>query len=219
MPIVVLIGHIGSGKTTAANILKAHGYTELTFAEPIKTFASALHFSNDELNGTQANKLELNPLWRISSREFMQRFGTDICRNVLPSVIPQMDQLFIKVLEYKLLQNINKNIVISDCRFIDEVQMAKKYNAIIIKLARTSPIHNTVTYNPTHYTTHISETELDRYSPDVVIYNEGSVKDLEHDLCNALSLPICTKRWFLLMLFVIFGNLALLAITAECLIN
>jgi hypothetical protein len=212
MPIVVLIGHIGSGKTTAANILKRHGYIELTFAEPLKTFAKALQFSDNELNGTQAEKLELNPLWRVSSREFMQRFGTEICKNILPNVIPRMSNLFIKVLEFKLLKNINKNIVISDCRFMDEIQMAKKYNAIIVKLLRTCDV-------PFAVSSHQSETSLDQYDADVIIYNEGNLNDLESDLADALSQPINMKYWFLLMIIVIFGNLLLIAIIAECFIN
>lgn len=211
MTIIVLIGHIGSGKTTTANILKSYGYIELTFADPIKTFAQALQFSNCEVNGTQLEKLELNPLWCISGREFMQKFGTNVCRDLIPSVLPQMNDLFIRVLEYKMLRNIHSNIVISDCRFLDEVTMAKKYNAIVVKLIRE--------YNNTLEHKHISETSLDSYPADITIYNEGSHKDLEYDLVNALSLPIYTKRSLLVMLFVVFGNLLVMAMIAECVIS
>lgn len=217
MTIIVLIGHIGSGKTTTANILKSHGYIELTFADPIKTFAQALQFSSSEVNGTQLEKLELNPLWRISGREFMQKFGTNVCRDLIPSVLPQMNDLFIRVLEYKMLRNIHSNIVISDCRFLDEVKMAKKYNAIVVKLVREYTLGQKHEHIYEHK--HISETSLDSYQADITIYNEGSHQDLEYDLVNALSLPICTKRSLLVMLFVVFGNLLVMAMIAESLIS
>jgi len=208
MTIVVLIGHIGSGKSLAASILKSHGFIELTFAEPIKEFAKALHFTENEINGSQKEKLELNPLWCISGREFMQKFGTDVCRYLLPQKIPQLHSIFVQALEYKLLKNINANVVISDCRFLDELLMAKKYNITIIKLVRFR------NYNKSS-TLHISESSLDSHEADVTIYNDGTVEDLENSLINTLDLSIFNKKSLLISLLLIFGELFIISLLAE----
>jgi ATPase subunit of ABC transporter with duplicated ATPase domains len=79
--LIMLTGKIGSGKTTAAQLLVDHaGYTEVTFAGPIKEFARSIGFTWEEVYGTQAQKETPNKHYGISGRQFLQKFGTDLCR-------------------------------------------------------------------------------------------------------------------------------------------
>lgn len=216
MTIVVLVGRMGSGKTTVADILASYNYTNITFAEPIKAFASALLFTDNELNGTQSEKLAVSPLWGVSGRKFMQMFGTEICRDTLCKLIPSMSQLFIRVVEQKIL-NATSNIVISDCRFLDELAMAKRLGAIVVKIVRGKG-HA--------MSTHISESELDTCSYDIIINNNNTIENLELQLIDKLSLDQLHKQtkqkkyWYILALYLViaFANLLLIIITAEYLL-
>ena len=83
-----IIGKIGSGKTTISEYLKLKGFLEYSFATPLKKVAIALGFSDSEIHGTQEEKLNVNKTWNISGREFLQKFGTEVCRNMLPDLFP-----------------------------------------------------------------------------------------------------------------------------------
>ena len=151
--IIVFVGSIGSGKSTGADILKRKfNFEEITFAQPIKDFALLLGFENKNVYGSQQEKVEINPEFGVSGRQFMQTFGTDIMRNA--SLFPNIQNIWIKVVEIKIKKALsqNKNLVISDCRFQDESEMLIKYNPIFIKLKR----------NCDFYSDHFSEKELNK---------------------------------------------------------
>ncbi len=57
--IVLITGNIGSGKTLASTILQEEfGYHEYTFSEPLKKIAIILGFTEQQIYGTQDQKLE-----------------------------------------------------------------------------------------------------------------------------------------------------------------
>ena len=168
--IIVFVGSIGSGKSTGADILKRKfNFEEITFAQPIKDFALLLGFENKNVYGSQQEKVEINPEFGVSGRQFMQTFGTDIMRNA--SLFPNIQNIWIKVVEIKIKKALsqNKNLVISDCRFQDESEMLRKYNPIFIKLKR----------NCDFYSDHFSEKELNNIENSIIYNNNDSLKDLE----------------------------------------
>lgn len=139
----MLTGTIGSGKSTAAHFLVEQGFVELTFADPLKQIGLIFGFEPQQMYGTQEQKLAIGGFWKMSGREFMQKFGTDICRDVLPDVIPQMksdDSIWIQLMNKKILDiwkaNPEQNIVIGDGRFINEAEFVKSLGGVIIRLHR-----------------------------------------------------------------------------------
>ena len=182
--IVLLIGKIKSGKSLAAKILcDEFKLTEAAFAQPIKDFAISIGFNHDQIYGNQDQKLEINEFWGISGREFLQKFGTEVCRNTLPDIIPNMNmnglQLHARIMEKKILDNRDKGIVISDGRFIDEVALVKKYNGIVIKIVRDDNKHTDV---------HSSEKQIDNLPYDNIIYNNGTIQQLRDKLIDIIKL-------------------------------
>ena len=173
MIVIGISGKSGSGKTFAKNfITKKYGFVEYSFASPLKKIGLALGFKKKQLYGTQEEKLEINEEWGISGREFMIKFGTEICRDALPSVIPQMEKLWIKCFEIfinkiehenKRIEFINqyengcktqpvRGIIIDDVRFKDEVKFIQKVG-VIIKLVNFDDIMKTmkITRTPVKY--------------------------------------------------------------------
>lgn len=164
--LIVLTGKIGSGKSTVAEILvKDFCFKELTFAEPLKQFALSIGFTYEQIYGTQEQKaLLINDFWGVSGREFMQTFGTDIMRKQ-----SFYKDFWVKALEVKLKSiPSDENIVISDARFLNEIQMTKKFNSIVVRLDR-----DTLNFK------HESENSLDGYQPDFIIKNNSSLYELK----------------------------------------
>lgn len=189
--LILLIGNIGVGKSTVASILvKKFGFTEKTFAEPLKNFAISIGFDPHQVYGTQNQKLEINNFWGISGREFLQKFGTEICRNSLPLVIPDMKfnglQIWARVMERHI--NENEKLVISDGRFEDEAQLVKKYGGIIIKICRNCNEEQKNSGMEKNISNHKSETELNGIKEDISINNNGTIEELEKKISSILNL-------------------------------
>lgn len=168
--IIVLVGGIGTGKSTVADYLKQKNFAEETFSSPIKQFAVSIGFHERDVYGTQNDKNKPNEFWKISGRQFMQRFGTDVMRNFSHLIEPSISNIWIKIMENKVLNAIEKgqNIVISDCRFEDEFESLKKYGVISIRLKR----------NLGEVSLHSSETNFDKIQTQYVYENNKSKSDL-----------------------------------------
>ena len=183
--LILLTGEAGSGKSTAAYILYKYGFYEECFADPIKEFAISIGFEHEEVYGTQEQKLKINKFWGISGREFMQKFGSEVCRDYLPKVLSNMNfngrNLWARAMEEKIITN--PLLVISDGRFKDEAKLVKDYGGIIIKLVRQTNTNN-VNYN---YKQHKSETGIQEIVPDFTINNDRSIEELEYQILNILK--------------------------------
>jgi dephospho-CoA kinase len=199
MPLIIgLVGKIGSGKTTVSNYLESkYQYSEYSFAGPIKLIGSAFGFEDYQLNGTQTQKLEVNKYWGISARHFLQKFGTDICRDILPNVIPDMQlgesgspwiNLFEIHVNKLIKKNCNVKIIISDVRFADEANAIKKMGGHLIRInmnAKNKIIDNT--------TTHSSEVDIDNIIVDDDIYNNETLDELYLNVDNILNTIIMNQ--------------------------
>jgi len=179
---ILLIGKIASGKTTAANILTKYGFKEYMFASPLKQFALSLGFNYKNVYGSQEDKLAIDENWNISAREFLQKFGTEVCREALPKAIPNMNMNG-RTLWARAMENNIKNaepLVISDGRFLDEAKLVRDYDGIIIRLVRN-------TSDEKYSSNHVSESSINEIEEDYVIRNNGSIKDLETQLVDILQ--------------------------------
>jgi len=173
MNLICIIGNIGVGKSTVAEIFKQNEYVELTFADPVKQIGLILGFEQEELYGSQEKKLKLNDFWGVSGREFMQKFATNIMRNELPKHINMnMDNktVWVRLCQKKInnLLKQNKKVIVSDGRFPDEINMIKEMGGIIIKIVRNNnyDIH------------HESESYISKLNADIIIDNNGNIDEL-----------------------------------------
>jgi energy-coupling factor transporter ATP-binding protein EcfA2 len=171
--IVVLTGKIGSGKSTISRILKEkYNFEEMAFSDPLKEFGLSVGFTKNQLYGSQKEKEEVNDFWGMSGRKFMQTFGTDIMRNQ-----KYIEKFWIRALEKRLS---NKNIVITDGRFSDEIEMIRKHGGMVVKIERDN--------NRYKNNLHSSETELDNIIPDYIICNNGTLEELEISLKTTMNI-------------------------------
>jgi len=92
---------------------------------------------------------------------------------LLPDV---SDDIWIKVVEKKILSNPDKKYVITDVRFNNEFEFINKYNGITIKVERDK-IHNN--------DCHISETFFNNLYTDYAIKNNGTLEEL-YEKINAI---------------------------------
>jgi len=159
--LIAITGYSGCGKDTVADYLvKYHGFTKKTFAEPLKKAVQLLFdFSDHQVYGTQEDKMQVDPRWCVTPRGMMQWLGTDIIRN-------QFDPDFwVKHFEFTFKHD--ALIVVSDLRFMNEASLIHKLGGLIVRLHR----HD-------NHDEHQSETELDYIIPDMIINNNQSVDDL-----------------------------------------
>lgn len=187
--IIGITGGIGQGKSTLASHLLEKKFTEYAMAIPIKEMAKAWGFKHEEVYGTQEEKLQINDYWGISGREFMQKMGTEIGREILPKVIPGMNlgksgNIWIRLFDIHIA-NLSKKkkypkVVISDVRFLDEAIAIKEQNGFIIQVYRDTHVDETTA-------SHSSETSMSDIEADYVINNNGSLEELFQNADDILA--------------------------------
>jgi hypothetical protein len=140
--IIGFVGFIGSGKDTAADYLvNFHGFRRDSFANTLKDAVSAV-FGWDRilLEGRTKEAREwreqVDPWWaerlnmpNLTPRLMLQLWGTEVCRNGFH------DDIWIASLENKL-RNSKDHVVISDCRFPNEIASIKNAGGQIIWVQR-----------------------------------------------------------------------------------
>lgn len=182
--LILLVGEIGSGKSTVDRILYRYGFLSKSFADPIKTFAMSLGFDTCNIHGSQEDKLIVNEFWGVSGREFMQKFGTEIGRNLIPSYINLKlngQTIWVRAMEKWIIEHDeNDDLLITDGRFPDEARLVRDYGGIIIKLERNYQSDEKIA-------SHVSETSINKIIPDYVVDNNGDLDQLEDSLINILN--------------------------------
>jgi adenylate kinase family enzyme len=181
--IIGICGYIGSGKSTLAKYLtETYNFEELAFADSLKQACGYLFdLSHDQL---YVDKETVDERWGVSPRAILQKVGTNIMRDTLPLIIPELKletSIWIKLLTYKVNKILEidskSHIVISDVRFHDEVKAIKDLGGIILKVNRTSvePIQ----------TQHESE-NANELNYDNLIENNGTLDDFYKNINKIL---------------------------------
>lgn len=136
----MLIGIVGkgdAGKTTTARILQdVIDAREVVFAEPVKRITSIMFgFDYDMLLGDTPEKRQLrrtlkDSIWKKTPIEAMQYVGTDLCRDCFDK------DIWIKIADRKIseLRSNGYNVIISDCRFPNEIEFIRSKGGHILVL-------------------------------------------------------------------------------------
>ncbi len=140
--IVGICGFIGSGKDTVADYLvNFHEFRRESFANTLKDAVSAVFgWDRTLLEGRTKEAREwreqVDSWWAdrlamptLTPRWILQYWGTEVCRKSFH------DDIWIASLENKL-RNSKDNVVISDCRFPNEIEAIKKAGGIIVWVKR-----------------------------------------------------------------------------------
>lgn len=136
--IIGLIGLAGSGKDYAANIIhQQFGYEQCAFADALKEAAQAIFgFSHKQLH-TQEGKETVDDFWGFTPRWALQNMGTELFRECFGHLILkefptqigqkayQRDSIWVRSFERRWRNRKQPNIVISDVRFMNEVEFVR----------------------------------------------------------------------------------------------
>jgi hypothetical protein len=173
--IIGICGLIGAGKDTIADYLvNIHQFRRESFANTLKDAVSSVFGWNREmLEGRTKQSRE----WReqrdewwsnrlgmdITPRWVLQFWGTEVARRAFH------DDIWIASLENKLRTS-SDDIVISDCRFPNEIKAIKDAGGVVIRVVRGPEpawyeLAETVNLGPTRNTTwRLSKNELEKHS-------------------------------------------------------
>jgi len=195
--IIGFCGLIGSGKDTAADYLvNFHGFKRESFANTLKdAVASVFSWDRELLEGrTKAAREwreQIDPWWSqrlnmpdLTPRLVLQLWGTEVCRKSFH------DDIWIASVENKLRQT-KDNIVITDCRFPNEIASIRNAGGRVVRiargldpewfqLARIAPLEMKKMYPNIH----ASEYSWAATDFDITIDNDGSIEDLYRELKN-----------------------------------
>lgn len=140
--IIGVCGFIGSGKDTIADYLvNVHGFRRESFANTLKDAVAAVFGWDRVLLGGRTKEArewreQVDPWWserlnlpNLTPRWVLQYWGTEVCRQGFH------DDIWIASVENKLRKS-KDNIVISDCRFPNEISSIKNAGGSIICVNR-----------------------------------------------------------------------------------
>jgi len=171
--IIAFSGRKQSGKTICCEFLKelliGNGYNDVqiyNFADPLKEDICMNMFglTYAQCYGEDDNKNELvDAYWdgkQLTARDLMQLVGTDLFRKLNNGV-------WVNALINKIKKSTHEIVIVSDCRFPNEIEAIKKNDGLVFRLNR----------NP-HRSDHISESILDAHCYDWT--NFSSILNNEH---------------------------------------
>lgn len=204
--IVGIAGFIGSGKDTIADyLITFKGFKRMSYAEPLKDAVSAIFgWDRELLEGTTKYSREwrdtIDPWWaerlnfpHLTPRWVLQQWGTEVGRRAFH------DDIWIASIENKL-RTAKDNIVISDCRFPNELKSIKRIGGITIRVTRgdNPPWYNAaVAYNfgnkdslsvLQEYNVHASEYSSVGLDYDYYVDNSGTVDELHRKIDSIINL-------------------------------
>lgn len=118
-------GHKGSGKSTAAEVLREEGFTRRALADPLKEACAIIfNLTQDQLYGDK--KEVIDPRWDKTPREIMQLFGTEVGRQI-------DEDVWIKSLKAHIDGG---DWVVDDVRFVNEAEAIREMGGTVVGLTR-----------------------------------------------------------------------------------
>lgn len=168
--IIGLSGYAQTGKDTIANhLIKNYGFTRVAFADPIR---EALYNLNPNITLADMRGISLASCvdgigWEAvknlstDARELLQRMGTEVGRSIFGENF-WVDQAMKKALQYD-------KAVITDIRYPNELKAV---------LEASGQVWRVVKDNVQAVNRHPSETSLDDYNFEYIIFNNDTIESL-----------------------------------------
>lgn len=205
--IIGLLGFIGSGKGTAADILvEKHGFHKISFADSVKDAVSVIfgwprHLLEGDTDESRKFRECPDPYWSekfgrsFTPREALQKMGTEAGRDVFDQ------NLWIYSIEKKVQSH--DNVVIPDVRFPNEIKFIRDLGGHIVRVKRGNDpewYNDAFCQNMGHIPT--AKNVMEKYWPnihysewawigtnlDYLLHNEGTPYELEVNMRFALTL-------------------------------
>lgn len=204
--IVGLLGAIGSGKNTVASILvNQHGFSRDSFASALKDATAPIFgWPRSLLEGdTEVSRQwreEVDEWWArklgipgFTPRLALQLLGTEVFRNHFHK------DIWLNSLLYRLEARPQTNIVISDARFLNEIDVIRQTGGVIVRVDRgprpewweiathayNGDSHCEEMMKTAYAHVHESEWRWVGCIPQIVIHNDGTLSDL-HQTVNRM---------------------------------
>lgn len=194
--LIGLLGRIGSGKGTVADeLVNTYGFRQDSYAATLKDITATLfnwdramlvgdtiesRDSREQIDEWWSEKLDIKD---FTPRLALQLIGTDVFRNNFHKDIWMLSVMH----RYKD----GENVVISDCRFPNEIQAIRELGGRIIQVDRGEepewwPIAKgaaegrevAIKAMDEHYKIHASEWAWANETPDTVMHNNGTLEEL-----------------------------------------
>jgi hypothetical protein len=209
--IIGICGFIGSGKDTVADYLvNFHEFRRDSFAATLKDAVAAVFgWDRELLEGRTKEAREwreqVDPWWaerlkkpKLTPRLVLQLWGTEVCRKAFH------DDIWIASVENKLRTS-KDNIVISDCRFPNEIKSIKNAGGKVVWVQRGALpewYNDAINFNRGERNNitwatgrtrleragiHVSETAWVGTKFDIIIDNNGSIEDLYTNIKNLVQ--------------------------------
>jgi len=199
--IIGIVGFINSGKGEVGDFLhREFKFKRDSFAKPLKDAVAVIFgWDRDMLEGnteeSRKKREEVDTFWsmvtgrEITPRLVLQIFATECVRNVFHQNTWTASLI-------KRNWNYDADVVITDCRFKNEMNAIRKAGGLIIRVKRgDNPewYNDMVKYNNGEKSTkiielrksglipHISETDWIGYDFDYTIKNDGTLKELHEE--------------------------------------
>jgi len=170
--LIGLTGKAGSGKDTVGDYLvEKHKFESAAFADHLKDVTALAfgidkkHFQNQEL------KTIVHPTFGITPREMIQKVGTECFRAHFD------DDFWVKHIDmlYKEMLEEDKNFIVTDCRFDNEVMWVRNNGGVIINVSNSKVNDNVLNG-------HASELGIDKDLIDYTITNDSTIEMLYTNL-------------------------------------
>jgi hypothetical protein len=215
--IIGICGFIGSGKDTVADYLtNFHEFRRESFASTLKdAVAHVFGWDRTMLEGRTKEAREwreqVDPWWAnrldmpsLTPRWVLQYWGTEVCRKAFH------DDIWIASLENKLRTS-RDHVVISDCRFPNEIKSIKDAGGIIAWVQRgelpdwyqtaldANAGSNVAMNDLKMKKIHASETAWIGTDFDIILDNNGTIDSLYQQVKQVITspeqdLPVATER-------------------------
>ena len=199
--IIGITGLISSGKDTAADyLIRFHGFKKLSYAGTLKdTVAAIFGWDREMLEGTtqsgRAWREEVDQWWadrlqmpHLTPRWVLQYWGTEVARRTFHN------DIWVASVENQLRQ-VEDDVVITDCRFKNEVDAIKNAGGATVRIKRGEQpnwLIDAIDYN--HYqnpqalarlvdqNVHASEYSSVGLEYDHKVDNNGTIDDLHKSM-------------------------------------
>ena len=206
--IIAITGLKGSGKDTIADIICRHdnSFKTIAFADKLKDICAVMfNWDREMLSGRFPESREWrekpDPFWskelgiEFTPRKALTTVGTDLIRGTVLSHIWDI------AVKKEILDHLETNYIITDCRFANELYMIKSLGGIVIQVERgEKPLwwNTAKDYNLGEFgidepdelkNIHPSERDwIGINNPEYIFYNNGTLEELEKEVIEYFKL-------------------------------